>query len=131
MGANKAGSVMKMVIAALGGTFLAVIGAAGSGTDANHGRELFERRCTGCHALDQVKAAPRLRGVFGRAAAQDEQFPYSDALKRARVTWDETTLDKWLTDPDSLIPETDMSFRLDNAAERADIIAYLKRLANK
>ncbi len=47
------------------------------------------------------------------------------------MRWDETTLNKWLADPDCLVPGSDMSFRLDNAAERADIIAYLKQLANK
>ena len=124
-------SLTKLGMAALGGVLLAVLGAAASGANATRGRELFERRCTGCHALDQVKAGPRLRGVFGRAAARDEQFPYSEALKRARVTWDETALDKWLADPDSLVPGSDMSFRLDNAAERADIIAYLKQLTGK
>ena len=80
---------------------------------------------------DQLKSGPRLRGVFGRAAARDEQFPYSNALKKARLTWDEAALDKWLSDPDSLIPGADMAFRMDNAAGRADIIAYLKQLAAK
>jgi cytochrome c len=120
---------MKRAIAA--GAFLAALGAAASGTNATRGRELFERRCTGCHALDQLKAGPRLRGVFGRAAARDEQFPYSDALKGSRVTWDEAALDKWLADPDTLVPGADMPFRLDNAIERADIIAYLKQLPSK
>jgi cytochrome c len=122
-------SLTKLAIAA--GAFLAVIGATASGTNATRGRELFERKCTGCHALDQLKAGPRLRGVFGRPAARDEQFPYSNALKSAGVTWDEAKLDKWLADPDNLVPNSDMSFRLDNAAERADIIAYLKQLPGK
>src|SRR5262245_39277149 len=124
-------SLTKLGIASLGGIFLAALGAAASGANATRGHGLFERRCTGCHALDQRKAGPPLRGVFGRAAARDEQFPYSDALKKARVTWDEAALDKWLADPDSLVPGADMSFRLDNAAERADIIVYLKQLTGK
>ena len=108
-----------------------LICASVSKPDANRGRELFERRCTGCHALDRSKAGPPLRGVFGRAAARDAQYPYSDALKRTRVAWDEATLDKWLADPESLISGNDMSFRLDNISERADIIAYLKELGGK
>ncbi|HYW48576.1 MAG TPA: c-type cytochrome [Bryobacteraceae bacterium] len=115
---------------------LAVVGsplAAGApaATQALAGAALFEKRCTGCHALDQAKEGPPLRGVFGRAAGRDPQFPYSDALKRSRVTWNEGTLDKWLADPESLVPGTDMPFRLSNAAERADIIAYLKGLPGK
>jgi hypothetical protein len=36
--------------------------------DADHGKELFEKRCTGCHSLDQDKEGPRLKGVYGRQA---------------------------------------------------------------
>jgi len=39
------------------------------------GKEIFERRCTGCHALDKDKEGPSLRGVFGRAAASKSPFP--------------------------------------------------------
>lgn len=121
------------IVAATGalGAILALTSGAASAPDAGRGGRLFEKRCTGCHALDQLKAGPPLRGVFGSGAARDARFPYSDALKRAGITWNEASLDGWLTDPDSLVPGTDMSFRLDNAAERADIIAYLKRLPGK
>ena len=44
----------------------------------------------------------------------------------SHVTWDEATLDKWLADPDRVIAGNDMSFRLNDAGERADIVAYLK-----
>lgn len=104
---------------------------AATPADANRGRELFEKRCTGCHDLDRAKAGPPLRGVFGRPAASDRQFPYSGALKQSHVTWDEMTLDRWLSGPDGLVPDNDMSFRLDNAAERSAIIAYLKQLRGK
>jgi cytochrome c len=90
------------------------------------GKAAFEKRCTGCHALDQEKAGPRLAGVVGRKAGAVTTFPYSDSVKKSGVVWTEAALDKWLTDPDSVIPDTDMSFRLDNAPERAAIIAYLK-----
>src|ERR1041384_8062015 len=101
-----------------------LIGASGLEPDATRVRDLFERRCSRCHSLDRVKAAPPLRSVFGRAVASAPQFPiYSDALKQSHITWDEVTLDKWLTDPDSFIPGNDMPFRVENAAERADIIA--------
>jgi cytochrome c len=112
-------------------TAVVLIGASQLTPDTSRGRELFERRCTGCHALDSMKAAPPLRAVFGRPAAGAARYPYSDALKQSRITWDEESLDKWLSDPERLIPGNDMSFRLDNATERADIIAYLKQLRTK
>ena len=104
---------------------------AASDQDVDRGREAFEKRCTGCHALDKLKIGPPLRGVYGRAAGKDPQFPYSDAVKSASVTWDESTLDRWLNDTDSVIPGNDMTFRLNDRAERADIIAYLKQLSGK
>jgi len=92
------------------------------------GKELFERRCTGCHALDKDKEGPRLRGVFGRPSGNVSTFKYSDAMKKSHIVWNAETLEKWLTDPDKLVPDTDMDFRVVQPAERAAIIAYLKSL---
>ena len=71
------------------------------------------------------KVGPRLAGVVGRKAGS-LPFPYSDSVKKSDVIWNEELLDKWLTDPESVIPDNDMSFRLTNAEERAAIISYLK-----
>ena len=97
----------------------------------NQGKEAFEKRCTGCHSLDNDKSGPRLRGVFGRAAASVPSFPYSESIRRAGVTWDSSSLDKWLTDPDGFIPDSDMAFRVTNKEERATIIEYLKGVSSK
>jgi cytochrome c len=106
---------------------LAAFAAAGSAQGGNiAGRSAFQRRCTGCHALDHEKAGPRLAGVLGRKAGTVPGFPYSDAVKKSAVVWNEAVLDKWLTDPETVIPDTDMAFRLDNPVERAAIIAFLK-----
>ena len=123
-------AILKLATAALAVT-AALIGASASKPDPDQGRALFERRCTGCHALDRSKAGPPLRAVFGKAAGRNPQFPYSDALNHAHVSWDEATLDRWLADPEAVVPGNDMSFRLESADERADIVAYLKRLGGK
>jgi cytochrome c len=99
--------------------------------DGLRGREIYEKRCAGCHALDRSKVGPPLRGVFGRRVASDPRFPYSDALKKTQFVWGDAQLDRWLADPDGLIPDNDMSFRLDNAEERSAVIAYLKQLPAK
>ncbi|HEY3827344.1 MAG TPA: c-type cytochrome [Bryobacteraceae bacterium] len=109
----------------------ALAALAASAPDARRGQNAFENRCTGCHSLDKIKVGPRLRGIYGRRSGKDEQFDYSDAVKNAGVTWDAPTLDRWLADTDTVIPGNDMSFRLSNSAERADIIAYLKQLSDK
>ena len=100
-------------------------------TQEERGKDLFLRRCSGCHALDLNKEGPRLRNVYGRKAASAPGFSYSDALKKLDLRWDEASLDRWLSDPDSMAPDTDMGFRLTNAEERRALIEYLKSLGVK
>ena len=100
-----------------------------AGQAGQDGKSLFEKRCSGCHALDADHEGPRLRGVFGRPAAKVKTFKYSEALQKAKVTWDETALDKWLTDTESIVPDNDMGFRVPKQEERAAIISYLKSLS--
>ena len=102
---------------------------ADDGTD--RGRQLFEKRCTGCHSLDQNKEGPYLRGVYGRRAGRVSNFNYSAALQSSQLTWDDASLDKWLADPDSFIADNDMAFRVSAPDERIDIIRYLKTLSEK
>ena len=120
------------VLAAFGAAFL-VTCASGAVrplfAGSSQGKEIFEKRCTGCHALDSDHEGPRLRGVFGRPAGTVRTFKYSEALQRAKFTWDEDKLDKWLTDTDSIAPDNDMGFRVPKQEERAAVIAYLKSLS--
>jgi cytochrome c len=99
--------------------------------NADQGKIVFEKRCTGCHSLDQDKEGPHLRGVFGRKAGKITGFPYSDGMKSAQFTWDAAALDKWLTDTESVVPDNDMSFHVPSAQERADIIQFLEAMSGK
>ena len=99
--------------------------------DSSRGKDLFERRCGGCHGLDNDKEGPRLRSVFGRAAGSISSFKYSDGFKNAHITWNAELLEKWLADPEKVIPDNDMAFHLEKADERRDVIAYLKELVGK
>ena len=92
------------------------------------GKEVFQRRCGGCHSLDRPMEGPRLRGVYGRRAGSTRDFQYSDALRNAKITWNDELLDKWLTDTETVVPDNDMSFRVPNPDERRSVIAYLKSL---
>jgi len=100
-------------------------------TAVGSGKELFERRCGGCHALDRDKEGPRLGGVYGRDAASVASFEYSAALKKSKLKWTEETLDKWLIDPEKLVPDNDMTFHVESMDERRAIISYLKQKAGK
>ena|ERR1700761_1572680 len=99
--------------------------------DAMRGKDVFEKRCTGCHALDQDREGPRLRGVFGRTSGTVPNFDYSPALQKAHIVWNETTLDQWLTDTDALVPGNNMDFHVAKEQERRDLIRFLRESAAK
>jgi cytochrome c len=94
------------------------------------GKDLFARRCSGCHAPDINKEGPRLRGVYARKAAGLPEFGYSDSLKKLNIRWNEKSLDRWLTNPSAMAPDTDMEFRLSDPEERKALIAYLRDLGS-
>src|SRR5215469_106892 len=97
-------------------TLPAMVASGDTKSDAVAGRAAFEKRCTGCHALDHDKEGPRLAGVLGRKAGSVPGFPYSDAVRKSAVVWNEAVIDKWMTDPDSVIPDSDMAFRLSSSS---------------
>jgi cytochrome c len=99
---------------------------AGAG-DATRGKAVFEKRCTGCHAMEADREGPRLAGVFGRKAGSIAGFTYSKGLKNSDMIWTDATLEKWLSDPDLVIPDNNMSFSVPKADERRDLIAFLKQ----
>ena len=94
--------------------------------DAGRGKQLYESRCIGCHSIDENRVGPAHRGVFGRKAGSVAGYDYSPALKSSRVVWGEKTLERWLTNPEATIPGQKMGFAVPEAADRADIIEYLR-----
>jgi len=100
--------------------------------DPARGAMLF-RQCAACHSVEPGfhLTGPSLAAVWGRRSATVGGFGrYSAALKHAGVTWDGATLDRWLAHPEALVPENTMTFPgVADARQRADLIAYLKALA--
>ncbi|MEW5880584.1 MAG: c-type cytochrome [Pseudomonadota bacterium] len=96
--------------------------------DAVRGAQLYEARCGGCHSADASRVGPAHRGVFGRRAGTAAGFDYSPALRASRLVWDARTLDAWLADPERTIPGQAMGYRVDDARDRADLIAHLREL---
>ena len=103
---------------------------AGKG-DPVRGKELFEKRCTGCHSLTQNHRGPRLQGVYGRISGSVADYAYSEELKKSQITWDEKSLERWLTDPDAYFPGNNMDFLMSKSQERRDLISYLKQSSGK
>ena len=95
--------------------------------DPVRGKTLYQT-CTACHSIDENDLGPKHRGVFGRRAASVADYSYSAALKASGLTWDKSTLDRWLANPSQLVPGTKMYFQINDAQSRADVIAYLEEL---
>jgi cytochrome c len=70
-----------------------------------------------------------LFGVVGRSAGGVPGFQYTADHKKLRVTWDAATLDKYVTNPRAMVPDTTMIYAgLKDDADRANLIAYLETL---
>jgi len=120
---------MSSMTRTLGATLLAAwLAPALADGDPEHGKLLYQERCSACHSPKYNGPGPAHRGVYGRRAARAPGFDYSPALRGADVTWDDTTLARWLADPEKFVPGQKMGFSVPDAAERADLIAYLRTL---
>jgi len=102
------------------------------GLQSDPGARAFQR-CAACHSPGpgaSDDAGPSLKGVFGRRAGSVEGFAYSDAMRaagRRGLVWNETTLDRYLSDPEAAVPGTAMPYQGGSSAERAAVIDWLRR----
>jgi cytochrome c len=118
---------VSIVVAAVASVTLSAAACAGV---AAAGKSVFNK-CAICHSPAEGKngLGPTLFGVVGRPSASVAGFSYSDAMKAAKKTWDEATLDVYLTDPKAAVPGTKMIFAgLPKPEDRANVIAYLATL---
>ncbi|MEX2671315.1 MAG: c-type cytochrome [Phycisphaeraceae bacterium] len=98
--------------------------------DPRLGEVLFDNHCGICHAIDlpHTVFGPHLVDVFGREAGAVSNYRYTYEMRTSGIVWDEETLDALITDPQGLVPGTNMYFRgVPDPANRAHIIAYLKQ----
>jgi cytochrome c len=115
-------------VAALLMTLLPACGARADG-DAARGEAKFQD-CAACHKLEAGanNVGPSLHGVFTRKAGELADFRYSPALKRSGIAWTPETLDKFLADPQAMVPGNRMPYAgLASASDRADLIAWLQQ----
>jgi cytochrome c len=106
----------------------ALLVAALATGDPKAGEGVYSR-CLACHSLERHRTGPKHCGLFGRKAGSAPGFEeYSPAMKRSKIVWNEKTLDRFLASPMKAVPGTTMTYAgVEDAKERADLIAYLKK----
>jgi cytochrome c len=112
------------------------IKAAMASADATRGQAAF-RPCAACHTVEKGGAnrvGPNLWNTVAQRKGHAEGFNYSSALRQrqaANETWGFEELYRFLENPRGYLSGTSMSFAgVRRSSERADIIAYLRTLAD-
>ncbi len=103
-------------------------GAARADGDAARGEARFQD-CAACHRLEAGanNVGPSLHGIFARKAGELVDFRYSPAMRRSGIAWTPQTLEKFIADPQNMVPANRMPYAgMTSASDRADLIAYLQ-----
>ena len=91
----------------------------------------FNNHCRTCHSVKEGdnRLGPSLHKIVGAKAGSSAGYAnYSQGLKSSGVTWDEATLDKFIENPDQVIPNNNMKpyKGIDDQAVRKQIVDFLK-----
>jgi cytochrome c len=122
---------MRLMIGLVGWTVFLLRAAWADGVDLAAAETQFKKSCGTCHvaaAEGAPRQGPNLFGVVGRKAGEVPAFKYSEAFAKGSggIVWDESTLDRWLADPQSVIPGAIMPYKQADPDKRRLVIEYLK-----
>jgi hypothetical protein len=87
----------------------------------------FQCKAADCGVEVNLYLRPKIGFCNCQAGGSVSDFAYSPALKGADLTWSADSLDRWLADPQKLIPGAQMPVRVLDASARRDIVAYLEK----
>jgi cytochrome c len=93
------------------------------------------KQCAACHTFEKGgpnRVGPNLYDIVGHERGTGRGgFNFSSAMKTKGGTWTYDELNKFLANPRSYIPGTNMTFAgLSRDSQRADVIAYLRSLSD-
>ena len=98
---------------------------------ADDGQAAFNTLCRPCHSTKEGdnRLGPSLYKIYGAKAGTRQGYGnYSQGLARSGITWDEATLDRFITNPDEVVANNNMKpyKGTSDAAVRKKIIEFLK-----
>lgn len=96
----------------------------------------FNNNCRTCHSVKEGdnRLGPSLHNIYGAKAGSSSAYTnYSQGLKSSGVVWDSATLDKFIENPDQVVPNNNMKpFKgVGDPAVRKQIIDFLKSQASQ
>jgi cytochrome c len=102
---------------------------ASQGTEGVSGQQAFNNACRTCHMVREGdnRLGPNLHKVVGRKAGSLPDYGFSSAMKEAGFVWDEEKLDRFIANPDEVVPGNSMKpyGGLSSNDDRKKIIAFL------
>ena len=83
---------------------------ASQGTEDGAGQQAFNNACRTCHMVKEGdnRLGPNLHKVVGRKAGSLPDYGFSSAMKEAGFVWDEEKLDRFIANPDEVVPGNSM-----------------------
>ena len=124
------GDVLRAVGLAFALALVLATRPSGAGGDAGRGQTFYEE-CIACHSTEKGVngVGPSLAGIVGSKAGDVEGFRFSGPMRRSGIVWTPESLNRFLADPQAVVPGTRMPYSgMADAADRAALIQYLGSL---
>jgi cytochrome c len=102
--------------------------------DTASGQRAFNNTCRTCHTTKEGdhRLGPHLYKIIGRKAGSLPDYGYSSAMKDAGFVWDEEKLERFIANPDELVPGNSMKpyGGLASTDDRASVVSFLRSVAS-
>ena len=97
------------------------------------GQLVFNNVCRTCHTTREGdnRLGPHLHKIIGRKAGSLPTYGYSSAMKGADFIWDEAKLNRFIANPDEMVPGNNMKRMEGSHQPSIELsIAFLRSLSS-